>query len=77
MRLVLLVAMATTLPATVTLAQGTKDSANFGTVNSSKSQQSSEASRPTTVRNTPTNALPAGTAIQRVYRDGKLQAIVR
>lgn len=61
------------------LAQGTRDPANFGTVSNAKPQTATTtpASRPTSVQNTPTNALPAGMAVQRVYRDGKLQTIVR
>ena len=79
MRLILPVMMAMMVPATVTLAQGTKDPANFGAVtnSNSKSQQTTAPSRPTSVRNVPIDMLPAGTAVQRVYRDGKLQTIVR
>jgi hypothetical protein len=79
MRLILLVVLAVTLPTTLTLAQGTKDPANFGNVSNSNARpaQVSGPSRPTAIMNAPNNILPAGTAIQRVYRDGKLQTIVR
>ncbi len=58
-------------------AQGTKDPANFTLTEKGKLKAVSQQSRPTVVQNTPYGALPPGLAIQRVYRDGKLQAIVR
>ena len=62
----------------VALAQGTRDPANFGSVSNAKPQTATPtASRPTSIQNTPVNALPPGVALQRVYRDGKLQTIVR
>jgi hypothetical protein len=58
-------------------AQGVKDPSNSGPVTSTRTQPVAEASRPTTIRNVPTAALPSGTAIQRTYKDGKLQSNVR
>lgn len=59
------------------LAQGTKDSSNFGAMSQPKTPTANEQSRPTVIQNVPSNLLPAGTGIQRTYRDGKLQTIVR
>jgi hypothetical protein len=79
MRLAWLIGLMITATTAGALAQGTKDPANFGSVSNSKPQTttSDQTSRPTAVQNTPQNALPSGMAIQRVYRDGKLQAIIR
>jgi hypothetical protein len=79
MRLAWIAGLMLTAMAQAALAQGTRDPANFGSVSNAKPQTTATppASRPTSVQNTPSNALPAGMAIQRVYRDGKLQTIVR
>jgi hypothetical protein len=78
MRLVLVVLATMMVPSGVVLAQGTKDPANYGTVSAPKAQPAvAPASRPTVTRNTPDNLLPPGTAIQRTFRDGKLQSFVR
>jgi len=77
MRLILLVATTVICSTGLAAAQGTKDPANYGTVSNSRPQAASEPSRPTAIRNIPNNALPAGTSIQRVYRDGKLHSIAR
>lgn len=77
MRLAWFFGLIVTATTGVALAQGTKDPANFGSVSNAKPQMTAQPSRPTAVQNTPTNMLPPGTAVQRVYRDGKLVTIVR
>ena len=64
------------------LAQGVKDKANLTstsivTTPTSKKTQTTEASRPTAVRNPAPGTLPRGTAAQGVWRDGKLIAVPR
>ena len=61
------------------LAQGIKDPPNYPMSASqrAKAQATQSASRPTTIRNVATGSLPAGMAVQRVYRDGKLVALPR
>lgn len=64
------------------IAQGVKDRANVTstsivTTPTKKSQAGQTASRPTAVRNLATGSLPAGTAAQGVWRDGKLIAVPR
>ena len=64
------------------LAQGVKDKANLTstsivTTPTSKKTQTTEASRPTAVRNLAPGTLPRGTAAQGVWRDGKLIAVPR
>jgi hypothetical protein len=62
------------------LAQGVKDPANYplsASQHAQKAQTTQSASRPTTIRNVATGSLPAGMAVQRVYRDGKLVALPR
>ena len=63
------------------LAQGVKDQANVTsasivTTPTKKTQATTEASRPTAVRNL-TGSLPAGKTAQGVWRDGKLIAVPR
>lgn len=77
MRSTWLIGLIVTAMTGTALAQGTRDPSNFGSVSNAKPQTTSQASRPTAVQNVPTNMLPAGTAVQRVYRDGKLVTIVR
>lgn len=77
MHLVLLVCGAVILTSGMAQAQGVKDPANFGAVANSKPQSAPEPSRPTTVRNIPTNMLPSGAAIQRGYKDGKTNYYLR
>ena len=79
MRLAWSIGLMMTVAAGAASAQGTKDPANFGSVSNANKPQTATApaSRPTSVQNTPINALPPGMAVQRVYRDGKLQTIVR
>ncbi|MBI5128454.1 MAG: hypothetical protein HZA66_03345 [Rhodopseudomonas palustris] len=57
-------------------AQGVKDPANYGPP-TRQATTPTEATRPTTTQNIPTNALPPGVAIQRTYRDGTLVPYVR
>jgi hypothetical protein len=62
------------------LAQGVKDPPNYpmsASQRAQKAQATQSASRPTTIRNVATGSLPAGVAVQRVYRDGKLVALPR
>jgi hypothetical protein len=62
------------------LAQGIKDPPNYPmspSQHAQKAQTSQSASRPTTIRNVATGSLPAGVAVQRVHRDGKLVALPR
>jgi hypothetical protein len=77
MRIILLVLAAAALSAGPALAQGVKDPPNFGKFAHPKMQVAPPASRPTTIQNVPTAALPSGVGVQRVYKDGKLTAIVR
>ena len=78
MRLAWSIGLIMTATTGAALAQGTRDPANFGTVSNAKPQTTNlPSSRPTAIQNTPPNALPPGVALQRVYRDGKLQTIVR
>ena len=78
MRLAWSIGLMMTVSAGAAVAQGTRDPANFGAVSNAKPQATTTpSSRPTSVQNTPINALPPGMAVQRVYRDGKLQTIVR
>jgi len=63
-------------------AQGVKDKANLTstsiiTTPTSKKTQTTEASRPTAIRNLAPGTLPSGTAAQGVWRDGKLVAVPR
>lgn len=62
---------------TAAVAQGVKEPSNFGSGSQTRSTTTSQVSRPTTITNVPTNALPPGYGVQRTYRDGKLQTIVR
>jgi hypothetical protein len=61
-------------------AQGVKDPANFpgnNTQATKKPQTAQDPSRPTYIRNQATGSLPAGRAVQRVWKDGKLIAVPR
>ena len=61
-------------------AQGVKDPANFPakiTQDTKKTQSAQDPSRPTTIRNLATGSLPSGTAVQRVWKDGKPTTIPR
>ncbi|QAU48770.1 hypothetical protein EAS56_26460 [Bradyrhizobium guangzhouense] len=63
-------------------AQGVKDKANLTstsivTTTTTKKTQTTEASRPTAIRNLAPGTLPSGTAAQGVWRDGKLVAVPR
>lgn len=65
-----------TFSPSASVAQGVKDPANYGAT-SRQATTPNEATRPTTIQNIPTNALPPGVAIQRTYRDGTLVPYVR
>ncbi|MFC0242347.1 hypothetical protein [Rhodopseudomonas telluris] len=56
-------------------AQGVKQASTSGAVR--PTGQTAQPSRPTAIRTIPTIALPPGKAIQRTYRDGKLQSSTR
>jgi len=61
-------------------AQGVKDPANFpgnNTQGAKKTQTTQDPSRPTSIRNQAPGSLPAGRAVQRVWKDGKLIAVTR
>lgn len=78
MRLICYVILTLTMAGSAAMAQGVKDAANYGTVSNSRSTSTtSQASRPTAVRNVPTGAVPSGMGVQRVYKDGKTTTIVR
>ena len=62
------------------LAQGVKDPPNYKVTAGQGWQKTptiQPASRPTAIRNIPPGSLPAGVAVQGVYRDGKLIAVPR
>lgn len=80
MRTILLLSSVLALSAQPVFAQGVKDPPNYPratTQNTKKTQTTSDASRPTAIRNIATGKLPAGMAAQGVYKDGKLTAIPR
>jgi hypothetical protein len=62
--------------ATGVAAQGIKETARSG-ASSMSNRAAASPSRPTAITNVPTQALPPGRAIQRTYRDGKLQPYLR
>ena len=58
-------------------AQGTRDPSNFGAMAQPRSPLANEQSRPTAIQNVPNNQLPSNSGVQRIYRDGRLQSILR
>lgn len=58
-------------------AQGIKQTPTSGATRPTGQGATVHPSRPTAIQNIPTNALPSGRAIQRTYRDGKLQSHLR
>jgi hypothetical protein len=77
MRIILLLLGAVAFSVGPSFAQGVKDPPNYGKFAAPKMQSVGTSSRPTTIKNVPTAALPSGVGLQRVYRDGKLITIVR
>jgi hypothetical protein len=77
MRIILLLLGTVAFSVGPALAQGVKDPPNYGKFAVPKTQSVGTSSRPTTINNVPTAALPSGVGLQRVYRDGKLITIVR
>jgi|AraplaDrversion2_2_1032049.scaffolds.fasta_scaffold32750_3 hypothetical protein len=78
MRLINLMIFASICAATGAHAQGVKDPANYGASSTTtRTPAATDPSRPTSVWNVPANSLPSGVAVQRVYKDGKLQNVVR
>lgn len=66
-----------TISGTAAFAQGVKDPPNYAMTPTRPAFTTPQPSRPTAVYNVPTGSLPSGTAVQRTYRDGKLQSNIR
>ena len=77
MRLGTVVLAIATVSGTAALAQGVKDPPNYAMAPTRPAFATPQPSRPTSVYNVPNGSVPSGAAVQRTYRDGKLQSNIR
>jgi hypothetical protein len=75
LRITLILAAMTSV--TAAEAQGVRQTATSGAIRPTGQSATVQPSRPTAIQNIPNSALPPGRAVQRTYRDGKLQSHLR